>query len=172
MIEAATSFELGIGWVNRGVEKALTGFAHGNSGMILAFCKLGFYSGKEIFYDFTHKALLFEQHYFIPEIGDWADLRFEDYKQEESELVWCHGKGGIVAAYTAAVKYAEPGLRKKLEEVIRKADEYMGVKHDSAYCLCHGAMGTAGLQYAIGYQEEARNALMRKRGVGLENMTY
>jgi len=161
LIEAATSFELGIGWVNRGVEKALTGFAHGNSGMILALCKLGYYSGKDIFYDFAHKALLFEQHYFIPEIGDWADLRFEDYKQEVSELVWCHGKGGVVAAYAKAIKYAEPGLRKKLEETIGKADENMKAKHESVYCLCHGAMGTVGLQYAIGYQEEARRRYKR-----------
>ncbi|MBQ8813543.1 MAG: type 2 lantipeptide synthetase LanM family protein [Lachnospiraceae bacterium] len=161
LIDSSTTYEWGVGWVNNGVEKALTGFAHGVSGMILALCKLGYYTGKEVYYDFADKAFLFEQHYFMPEIGDWADLRFEDHKQDASELVWCHGKGGIVAAYTVAIKYAEPRLRKKLEKAIEKVDWHMRSKHESAYCLCHGAMGTVGLQCAMGHQEDARGQYRR-----------
>lgn len=47
LIRAATDYGYGSGWVNRSAGTALTGFAHGTAGIMLALTRLGYVAGEK-----------------------------------------------------------------------------------------------------------------------------
>ena len=160
LINSATTYEWGMGWVNAYAKTALTGFAHGASGMVLAFSKLGYYTGYELYHEIAYKAFLFEQHYFLPEIGDWADLRYEYSGSDKQELAWCHGRGGILSAYKIANKYADEKVSEKLEQVIKSVRiiDIRGTGQKN-FCLCHGKFGNTMLLRIAGELELSEREL-------------
>lgn len=122
LLEGGSLYEWGLGWVNSLTNAALTGFAHGASGIMLALAKLGYYSGDKKFLDAAYRAFLFEEHYFDEEAQDWKDLRFWDETKEQEKahsaksMAWCHGWGGIVMARMLAGRYTDGEFQRKLKE--------------------------------------------------------
>ena len=132
---AATSYEWGLGWVNPITKNALTGFSHGASGVMFALAKLGYITGEKDYLDVAYKAFLFEEHYFDQKIQDWADLRFEEEKEDKSvdkftqcnkfqgiephNMAWCHGWGGIVMTRILTKKYVNGKFRQQLEQTVK-----------------------------------------------------
>ena len=148
LLEEAYEYQWGMGWVNAFAQNALTGFAHGAAGMVLAFSRLGFYTRDYKYYDAAYKAYTFEQHYYDNIRHDWQDLRFSSdiRKSVESTMAWCHGWGGIIASRTIAAGYSVGKLKWELNDSIHLRD-WSGEKLDleKGLCLCHGAFGNAAL---------------------------
>lgn len=97
-----------MGWVHRSAGAALTGFAHGTAGIMLALARLGHDAKEGRYLEAAYQAYRYEEHYYREEQQDWADLRDTgDASQEEPRMAWCHGWGGIVMTRVEAEKYVE-----------------------------------------------------------------
>lgn len=136
----------GVCWVADGFTNPLAGYAHGNSGIILALLRLQEQSGNAKFGDAAIKALKFENQLFNHKLGNWADKRvFEGQTAEEAggdPVAWCHGAGGIVLSRIKSLSYIEDEIKSVVEN-----DIVLGVKklaeEGFSYndCLCHGNFG-------------------------------
>ena len=72
----AETMECGIGW--RGTEKtALCGMAHGNSGILVAVCRLYQKTKNKKLYDICLQGLAYEDSMYDEAVHDWKDLREE-----------------------------------------------------------------------------------------------
>lgn len=166
LICKADKLSYGWCWPANASKKGLTGMAHGNSGIMLAFTRLGFISHQERFYNAACQAMCYEDFFYSRKKRDWMDLRFieqpdlikELLKKKHSQDInditrespgwmnvdnpaWCHGKAGIALSRYCAYKYTNDSLRDKL----------MGIEYDikgnrsieNMFCLCHGVTGLA-----------------------------
>jgi len=163
LIQSATIYGYGMGWVNPAVGVALTGFAHGAVGIMLALARLGYDTQEEKYLEAAYQAYRYEEHYYREELQDWEDLRNEGLAVQESQgMAWCHGWGGIVMARMAAIRYVKGSFKAELEKtedfVRRKAnriDYWRNVFQGTNLCLCHGRCGKAALLWNFGKKEEA-----------------
>ena len=156
LLGSGTEYDWGMGWVNPVAKTALTGFSHGASGMMLAFAKLGYYTGEKRFHEAAYQAYKFEQHYYEKERHDWKDLRDPEGEEQEGGVAWCHGRGGILAARKIAARYADGNFKRVLEENVREVSSYLEDElKNKGYCLCHGKCGAASLLPYIGMEEAA-----------------
>lgn len=158
LLSSATGYEWGMGWVNPVTKTALTGFAHGASGIMLALAKLGYITGDEKYTKAAYQAFLYEEHFFDEDLQDWKDLRGEVSEQEAIKsdkketwkerghgMAWCHGWAGILMARCLTVEYVTGEFREHLEESIRnfvknKTEKGYSYKSEK-FCLCHGNCG-------------------------------
>lgn len=173
LLRSATVYEYGIGWVRESLGVALTGFAHGTAGIMLALARLGCEAQEEKYLQAAYQAYQYEQYYFREEALDWEDLRYEDRTTEENRgMAWCHGWGGIVMARLTAIKYVKGRFKTELEktvEFVPRKVKQEGYGNQGSYgdktvsktslCLCHGMCGNLALLWAMG--EEKKAALMR-----------
>ena len=162
--EQAVQYDWGKGWVNPVSGVALTGYAHGSAGIMWAFLKLGYYSGSEKFYNIAQEALLYEDHFFDENMQDWKDLRNHE-NQKQSAYVWCHGRGGIIAARSLSAKYiAEPSVKQLLVKRVGVDSIYKEGRDRSSLCLCHGLLGTEALLREMGViiDNKFKNAIITK----------
>lgn len=161
LIQAATVYEYGAGWVRESLGAALTGFAHGTAGIMLALVRLGYETREEKYLKAAYQAYRYEQHYFEQETQDWKDLRYGSRVTRENQgMAWCHGWGGIVMARLAALEYVQGSFKTELE----KTKVYIKTKvpvSGSGFCLCHGMCGNQALLWGMGKKDKA--ALMRNR---------
>ncbi len=131
----------GIGWVIPGQEQPLAGFAHGNSGIMLAFARLWDVSKKPCYYQVVQQAKEYEDSLFQEKTGNWKDVRGGNKIENPEITAWCHGAGGILAAGTAVdcILGIEPGEDKRLQLAEKKV---ITAQKDEC-CLCHGQSGNA-----------------------------
>ena len=148
----AEQMTCGTGW--RGAEKTpLCGMAHGNSGIMIALCRLYRITGEKRYYDLCLRALDYEDSMYEEKFHDWKDLREESMRQGQSgeqEMAWCHGAGGIALSRKLMVdalledqeSEEAADLRERLEKDIKKAMPMIS-KHflRDGMCICHGTMG-------------------------------
>lgn len=166
LLEAASQYEWGIGWVNPLAGRALTGFAHGASGMMLALAKLSYYTGEECYQEAAYQAYCFEEHYYHEEWQDWEDLRYTepDHEVKARGMAWCHGWGGIAMARILAEKYVTGVFKERLQQTsdfIQKKNIY----EEESFCLCHGNIGNESLFFVEERYNEAsvwREELVKK----------
>lgn len=147
----AEKMECGIGW--RGAEKtALCGMAHGNSGILVAMCRLYQKTKDKKFYDICLQGLAYEDSMYDETVHDWKDLREESGWQEDingQRMAWCHGRGGITLARKHMLEALEDGtgediadLCVRLEKEIRKISQILSEKFwREELCVCHGTFG-------------------------------
>ena len=162
LIRSATAYEFGMGWVHRTAGTALTGFAHGTAGIMLALARLGHEAQEEKYLEAAYQAYRYEEHYFREELQDWEDLREEEHTSlREPRMAWCHGWGGIVMARLEAEKYAEGTFREELRKIrdfIRKkvsgGSDRKRAFWKADFCLCHGRCGNQALLAHMGDVEE------------------
>ena len=153
LIRAATDYGYGSGWVNRSAGTALTGFAHGTAGIMLALTRLGYVAGEKKYLETAYSAYRYEEHYYREDMLDWEDLRGGESRVRESqEMAWCHGWGGIVLARMEAMECAEGDFREELrwtegfaEEKQRTAGDGKQIYLKKSLCLCHGICGNLAL---------------------------
>ncbi|MCI8401709.1 MAG: type 2 lantipeptide synthetase LanM [Lachnospiraceae bacterium] len=163
LCQAATRYDFGWGWVNDISQKALTGYAHGACGMMLALAKLGYYTKDPKYDEAAYQAFCYEEHYYLEKYEDWEDLRYseEDQGRPGYTLAWCHGRGGILAARKSAAFYAGDRLRAALQSKQAlywwgrlRAEDYEAA--GDGYCLCHGKWGNVALMWRMGEREKAK----------------
>lgn len=154
LIDKANDFEWGWGWASVQAGTALTGLAHGSSGMMLAFGRLWKYTQKSKYLQAAREAYRFEQHYFHQEWDDWEDLRYpvNSEQQHKKHIAWCHGKGGIELARSAVQRYGVTFEDAAAPKVWVKSGTGIG---GSEFCLCHGKLGAAAILYGNGEKEKA-----------------
>ena len=186
LLSSATRYDWGMGWVNPVTGIALTGFAHGASGIMLAFAKLGFVTGDEKYAGAAYQAFLFEEYFFDEELQDWMDLRevkkWEDIKsnkksvlkERENGMAWCHGWGGIIMARCLTAKYVKGKFRKKLQKTIDNFIENKTKKeicNSENFCLCHGKSGNevlCSINKIATNSEQLRKIILEEIGRNLE----
>lgn len=175
LLQSATVYEYGAGWVRESLGVALTGFAHGTAGIMLALARLGWETQEEKYLKAAYQAYRYEQYYFEQETLDWKDLRYDSRVIRENQgMAWCHGWGGIAMARIAAAEYVKGKFKtelKKTETFVEKKIEYTdGINKGSSgnktalktsLCLCHGMCGNLALLWGMGKKEKA--ALMQTR---------
>ncbi|MDE7327605.1 MAG: hypothetical protein K2N63_15235 [Lachnospiraceae bacterium] len=177
LLSSATRYDWGMGWINPVTGIALTGFAHGASGIMLAFAKLGFITGDEKYTKAAYQAFLYDEHFFDENLQDWMDLR-ERKEQENIDsnnkkdlgekghgMAWCHGWGGILMARYLTMDYVTGEFREWLEKSIRNFTKNKR-KSEKLYrsenlCLCHGNFGNIVL-YFMNCMEEYGGQLKEK----------
>lgn len=159
LLRSATSYDYGAGWVNESLGVALTGFAHGTAGIMLALARLGHDTQEERYLEAAYQAYRYEEHYYREELLDWEDLRNEGQTPVEYRgMAWCHGWGGIVMARLAAVKYVKGSFKAELgKTVIFAREKANGIKviPGTSLCLCHGMCGNTALLWDMGEKEKA-----------------
>jgi type 2 lantibiotic biosynthesis protein LanM len=78
---------------------ALTGFSHGAAGMAYALLQLFAVTHQREFLDAACEGIDYERSIFVPEVGNWPDLRKVAEAQEGTPISymtsWCHGATGI-----------------------------------------------------------------------------
>ncbi len=153
LLNQVTKYENGMGWVHPLVGKALTGFAHGASGIMMALLRLSFVTREKRFADTAWEAYQYEESFFDSAYQDWQDLRGErKLKKCISSMAWCHGWGGIVMTRFTCAKYADVYIqdkarynevlswREKAKRILKShIDGYQSYKN---CCLCHGLCGS------------------------------
>ncbi len=64
LLRSATIYGHGMGWVHRSAGAALTGFAHGTAGIMLALTRLGHDAQEGRYLEAAYQAYRYEEHYF------------------------------------------------------------------------------------------------------------
>ena len=147
----AEQMTCGTGW--RGAEKTpLCGMAHGNSGIMIALCRLYGITGEQRYYDLCLRGLDYEDSMYEEKFHDWKDLREESVRKGQSgeqETAWCHGAGGIALSRKLMMDALEDQVSEetadlcgRLEKDIKRAMPAIS-KHflKEGMCICHGTMG-------------------------------
>lgn len=161
LLQAATLYDYGMGWVNPSTGIALTGFAHGNAGIMLAFSMLGYYIREKKFFEAAYQAYQYEEYYYREDLKDWEDLRSNGHvPQENHGMAWCHGWGGIVMARISAMKYVNGRFQTELQKVrsfIKKKlvdqNSDKNILLGEKFCLCHGLFGNLAILKYIGLDQ-------------------
>ncbi|MGP3593301.1 type 2 lanthipeptide synthetase LanM [Vagococcus sp. WN89Y] len=119
-------------------DSGLTGFSHGNAGIIYA---LGLYleqcgiESREQITDIIRKAINYENQ-FKTETG-WQDLRATDEEKSDS-LFWCHGAPGIALSRQKVKALDLPSVEEDLSLARRLINQQ---EKNGAFSLCHSRLG-------------------------------
>ena len=102
----------GRAWRQEGV--ALGGMAHGAAGIAAALARLSAVTGEGAFRRAAEEARAFEATLFVPERGNWLDLRGARDLAEARRvgccgLAWCHGAPGILLARLVGIQGLDTG---------------------------------------------------------------
>lgn len=140
LLAEAQPMAQGLGWSSL-TDTPLTGFSHGAAGVAYALLKLAHHSGQARFREAAQQAIAYERSQFMPERGNWLDLREADPESQQNNMAaWCHGAAGI-------------GLARHLSRPYLTNDAQIGQEIDIAlqttlaqglnlnHCLCHGDLG-------------------------------
>jgi type 2 lantibiotic biosynthesis protein LanM len=99
---------------------ALTGFSHGAAGVAYALLQLFAVTQQKEFLDAACEGIDYERSVFIPEVGNWPDLRELTQTQERTPILymssWCHGATGIGLARLGGLNVLDtPEVRQEIE---------------------------------------------------------
>lgn len=161
LLEKAQLMPRGIGWQTPVTgEHPLAGFSHGGAGIGWALYELAAATGEERFRAAAVNALDYERSLFVPEAGNWPDLREMEaaraVKPERDEasgapkfmLAWCHGAPGIGLARALILKHTDdPVVREELRVALRST---LAAGFGRNHSLCHGDLGNLELLLQAG----------------------
>lgn len=127
LLARARRTPLGLAWPQG--KHGLSGLSHGGSGYALALAALYRASGAGHWRAAAFAALAHEAALFVPEWGNWRDLRHfqgDDPGQcRQQGCSWCHGAPGIALARAALLRLLDgdlaPGERGALEQELEVA---------------------------------------------------
>jgi type 2 lantibiotic biosynthesis protein LanM len=149
LINKAQPMHAGIGWKISYQETPLTGFAHGNAGIVLSLLRLAAASGEDRFRQAARAALAYERSLYVPEQQNWPDLRKErasarslqatEPEAQRFMVAWCHGAAGIGLARLASTPYLDDDLlHDEIEAAlsVTQAHGFWGRNN-----ICHGDFG-------------------------------
>ncbi|MFB2876324.1 type 2 lanthipeptide synthetase LanM family protein [Floridanema aerugineum] len=130
--------------------RLLTGFSHGAAGIAYALLKLAQVTNDTKFQQAAQEAISYEQSVFLPEVGNWPDLRdFSKFLQAtgRSELPplmssWCHGATGIGLARLAGLEILETeAIHQDIQVAIQTTQKQLTQRQGIVDQLCCGTMG-------------------------------
>jgi type 2 lantibiotic biosynthesis protein LanM len=120
--------------------KLLTGFSHGAAGIAYALLRLYQVTGEAAFLEASLEANAYERSVFIPEKGNWPDLRYPQTEEGFTCMCsWCHGAPGIGLARVAGLDILDTAeIREDIEAAVNTTRQLnlQGIDH-----LCCGNLG-------------------------------
>ncbi len=117
--------------------KRLSGFSHGAAGVAYALSRLHAASGDSRLLDAARALVRFERAQFLPDPGDWPDLRYDG--PPRFPAAWCHGGPGIALARVASLSALDdPETRAEIEAGLQVAARPSSAALQQ---LCCGDMG-------------------------------
>ncbi|AFZ34787.1 Lanthionine synthetase C family protein [Stanieria cyanosphaera PCC 7437] len=137
----------GIGWTIPASEsKPLTGLAHGAAGIALALLELWAVTGQKRFKTAAVEAIAYERSLFLPEMGNWPDLRdfsktvlSRNQNRGSCMIAWCHGAVGIGLARLHSLTYLDDAeIRSEINTALETT---LKGGFGSNHSLCHGDLG-------------------------------
>jgi type 2 lantibiotic biosynthesis protein LanM len=150
----------GLGWKTPQQEAPLSGFSHGVAGIALSLLRLAAVSGEQRFRDTAVAALAYERSLFIPERGNWLDVRkrpdnaiaqsergeADIQKTDRCGMSWNHGAPGIALGRIASLPYLDDAVMRAeieiaLETTIREGFGYLHEQVGPNHSLLHGDCG-------------------------------
>lgn len=123
-------------WWLHGVDRCVTGFAHGGSGIAFALIQLARALGDANLHELALRALRREDRLFNSEIGLWPDTRMDE---PQYSLGWCNGAAGFLLARAEAWGDLEAWQREHVHAAFARSVEWFGRLEDDS--LCHGTTG-------------------------------
>jgi len=123
-------------WWLHGVDRCVTGFAHGGSGIAFALIHLARALGDANLHDLALRALRREDRLFNPEVGLWPDTRMDE---PQYSLGWCNGAAGFLLARAEVWDDLETWQRDHVRTAFARSVEWFGRLEDDS--LCHGTVG-------------------------------
>lgn len=147
--------------------KALTGLAHGASGIALAFHQSHQVLGCDDYLQACKKALQFERNFFDMAQSNWPDFRFECSEVDSRfRCSWCHGAAGIALSRIILAQGAFGGDSTVSSEIDAGIICSKDWDHKGVHQLCCGSAGIAELFFSASrflgceqYRREADNRL-------------
>ena len=131
-------------------DRLLTGFSHGTAGIAYALLKLAEITNDTEFRTAAAEAIAYEQNLFLPEVGNWPDLRdFSKLLQasgstEPPPLMssWCHGATGIGLARLGGLTILETeSIHQDIQVAIKTTRNCLAQGQEVVEQLCCGSMG-------------------------------
>jgi type 2 lantibiotic biosynthesis protein LanM len=151
LLDAAITMPTGIGWKNHiAKNEPFSGFSHGAAGIAWSLFRLADMTGNERFYQAAMKAIAYERSLFIPETGNWRDLRSTQQPDvpgtHQCALAWCHGAPGVGLGRLLSLPYLDDDLsRQEIDIALKTTIKHgFGTYHPGFgqnYSLCHGDLG-------------------------------
>jgi type 2 lantibiotic biosynthesis protein LanM len=121
----------------------LTGFSHGAAGIAYALLRLADATGDQIWKEAAEEALEFEQALFLPEVGNWPDLREAaeqngGHTSHTAMTAWCHGAAGIGLARLGGLTVLDtPQIRADLAVALQTTQK-TGLQEVDSLCCGNG----------------------------------
>ncbi len=147
LLRAARPLHGGLGWP-RGTAPALTGLAHGSTGVAVALAALTATTGNRRYRDAAEAAARFERHWFSPRVRNWPDLRaipeLADLADPADGRVylhtWCHGAPGIGLGRASLLMAGctDDDLR---TDLVHAVEATLANGFGGSHSLCHGDLG-------------------------------
>ena len=183
LVRQARPMERGVGWISSGMAglaaEPLAGFAHGAAGIAWVLLELAAETGDARFRRTALDAFEYERTLFVPEQGNWRDVRQLEKLQlakrvdgDTFMMAWCHGSPGAALARLRALRHVQdPALRDEAE-IALAATKAGGF--DRSHCLCHGDLGNVEIflqaVQVLGDRERWRAEVDRITGFVLDNI--
>jgi type 2 lantibiotic biosynthesis protein LanM len=146
LIDTAKPMKQGIGWMKKEEKNPWSGFSHGAAGIAWALLELAAITGEERFHSTAIAGIEYERSLFVPQAGNWADLRnftesilTSNKKQHECMTAWCHGAPGIGLARLLSLPYLDDAkIRDEIDIALKNT---LDQGFNSNHSLCHGDLG-------------------------------
>ena len=97
-------------WVSIPGQPPLSGFSHGAAGICYALARLHQITGDPSLLDAALEGLDYERTTFVPEEGNWLDMRTLTESEPRCLNNWCHGAPGIALGRLALVDLLDDPL--------------------------------------------------------------
>ncbi|ADO68035.1 type 2 lanthipeptide synthetase LanM family protein [Stigmatella aurantiaca] len=137
----------GVGWKGEVGMQPLAGFSHGVAGIAWALLELAEATEDPRYADLAHRGLAYERSLFVPERGQWKDLRAPD-TEGHFMAMWCHGASGIALGRLLALRHLE-GAEVR-EELSTALETTLRTGFGGNHSLCHGDMGNLEVLHLAG----------------------
>lgn len=152
LLRHATPMATGVGWLTPASQGyALCGFSHGNAGIAAALFALATLTGEPRYRETARAALAYERSQFVPESGNWPDLRHGAVGEQVDEhmmIAWCHGAPGVgLGRLRTLPYYRDAEMPSEIEAALDTTLTHgFGMNHS----LCHGDLGNLDLLVQAG----------------------
>ncbi|MDY7076103.1 MAG: type 2 lanthipeptide synthetase LanM family protein [Chloroflexota bacterium] len=150
LLETAKPRGSGWGWVVAAASDALAGFSHGSAGIVWSLLELAAATDDERYRDAAYQGLAYERDLFVPDIGNWLDLRkFNDDSPSGSyPTAWCHGAPSVALGRLLALRHLkDPVIH---DEITTGIETTLRQGFGGSHCLCHGDLGNSDILHFAG----------------------
>jgi type 2 lantibiotic biosynthesis protein LanM len=149
LITHAETMPQGVGWMWKDEmfeEQPLTGFSHGVAGIAASLLELAAVTGEQRFTTTALAAIEYERSHFLPEAGNWLDLRnftntvlANEADRNTCMNAWCHGAPGIGLARLQSLPYLDNAeIRSEINTALKTT---LAGGFGKNHSLCHGDLG-------------------------------